>query len=215
MSVARKLERRLERLLDTAGRIFSGRPHLSEIADRLTREADFARFDHPTGPATANKYTITLNPADLVGDLNEMTNALVNEIEKHASEEGLRLEGPVSVEVVTADSVQAGSVVCHAEVVPGAQVPWARLIGEGESFLIGRNRAIVGRSAAADTPLPHEDISREHALIWRTAGQSWIKDLGSANGTKVEGRPVRADPARLEPGARVTLASHEYRFKDR
>ena len=215
MSVARRLERRLERLLDTAGRIFSGRPHPSEIAERLTREADFARFDHATGPATANKYTITLDSADLAGADDDLALMMAHHVEEHAAQEGLRLEGPVIVEVETSSKVQAGSVICRAEVVCGPQVPWAKLLGDGETFEIGRNRAIVGRSASADTVLPYEDISREHALIWRKGGQRWIKDLGSANGTKVDGRPVHFIPVRLEPGARVTLASHEYRFKDR
>ena len=157
---------------------------------------------------------VTLNPEDLADDPTELAIALAHEVEDHAAEEGLRLEGPVSVSVETADTVQAGSIICHAEVVPGAQVVWARLIGDGATFEIGRNRAIVGRSTTSDTPVPYEDVSRQHALIWRKGGTPWVKDLGSANGTKVDGRRVSLTPMRLQSGSRISLASHEFRFKD-
>jgi pSer/pThr/pTyr-binding forkhead associated (FHA) protein len=91
-------------------------------------------------------------------------------------------------------------------------VVWARLVGEGRSHEIGRNRALVGRSESADVTIAHDDVSRRHALIWREGGRVFLRDLASANGTLVDGVPLADDPAELSMGSMVTLASHRYRL---
>ena len=63
--------------------------------------------------------------------------------------------------------------------------------------LVGRH--LVGRSAAADTRLTSPGVSGEHALVTWADGCWVLRDLGSTNGTFVDGR-------RLGPGERVELA---------
>jgi hypothetical protein len=213
MSVVRGLEKRLERLLEgVAGRVFSGRLHPSEIAGRLAREADFARFDHETGPATANAYSLTVNKRDLEGNPADLEAVLVDELRRYTAEHGLRLEGPVLVRVATSPGVPRGSVVCHAEVSPGPQPSWARLVSGAESYEVAPNRALVGRAPEVDVRLPFEDVSRRHALLWREAGRVWLRDLGSANGTMVGGELAGDDPVELERGTVVALAGHSFRW---
>jgi pSer/pThr/pTyr-binding forkhead associated (FHA) protein len=60
--------------------------------------------------------------------------------------------------------------------------------------------------------LPYDNVSRKHALIWRSEGRSWIRDLGSSNGTSVDGLAVGSDPVPLSSGSVVSLAGHRYRF---
>ena len=213
MSVARSLERRLERLIEgVAGRVFSGRLHPSELAGKLAREADFARFNHPTGPATANLFVIQVHPRDLSVDASELGEMLAAEVAAYTAEEGLRLEGPAEVRIETSENAAPGVVSCHVEVVPGPPVVWARLTSRAESHDIGRNRALIGRSPTADTVVPHDDISRQHALVYREKGQTFVKDLASANGTKVDGIGAGRRPIQMEHGSVVHLASHRYRF---
>jgi hypothetical protein len=213
MNVARGFERRLERLLEgVAGRVFSGRLHPSEIAGRLAREADFARFDHETGPATANLYTLTVHTRDLSTDPAELEETLTEELERYTTAEGLRLEGPCRVLIESSDVVTPGTLTCHVEVAPGPPVPWARLLAGAEVIEIGRNRALVGRSDTADILLPYDDVSRKHASIWREGGRAWVKDLGSANGTLLDGDPVDGEPRVIEPGSVLTFAGHPYRW---
>lgn len=213
MSVARSLERRLERLIEgVAGRVFSGRLHPSELAGKLAREADFARFDHPTGPATANLYVIQVNPGDLTVDPAELEEMLAAEMGRYTAEEGLRLEGPIEVRIETSVGTAPGRATCHVEVVPGPPVVWALLVGRGENLGVGRNRAVLGRSADSDVVVPHDDVSRRHALIHRERGQVFLRDLRSANGTTVDGVRVGNDPTPVEPGSIVTLAGHRYRL---
>ncbi|HEX6286107.1 MAG TPA: FhaA domain-containing protein, partial [Acidimicrobiia bacterium] len=192
MNVVRNLERRLERLLEgVAGRVFSGRIHPSELAGKLAREADFARFEHFTGPATANLFVIQVNPDDLSVETSKLEKMLAAEMTAYTAEEGLRLEGPVTVRIEPSARATSGHVNCHVEVVPGPPVVWATLSANGESLDIGRNRATIGRAPDADVVVPHDDISRRHALIYREHGQTWLRDLSSANGTYVDG--VRID----------------------
>lgn len=213
VSVARSLERRLERLIEgVAGRFFSGRLHPSELAGKLAREADFARFDHPTGPATANLFVIRVNTDDLTVDPSKLERMLAAEMTAYTTQEGLRLEGPVQVRIETSDNAASGRAECHVEVAPGPPIIWARLRSKEESFDIGRNRAVIGRSPEADTVVPHDDISRRHALIYREHGQNWIRDLGSANGTTVDGAAVSAKPTQIQQGSFVGIAGHRFRF---
>ncbi|MBZ0236229.1 MAG: FHA domain-containing protein [Deltaproteobacteria bacterium] len=70
------------------------------------------------------------------------------------------------------------------------------------------NRVFVGRDPTA-SQLAHLEagLSRRHAEVWLTNGQLWIRDLGSANGTWVNGQSVGASPVVLQPGMQVYLGS--------
>jgi hypothetical protein len=213
MSLARSLERRLERLFEGAtGRVFSGRLHPSEMAGRIAREADLARYRHESGPATANRYVLTVSPEDLDVDPTALEKKLERALADHAASVGLLFEGPPRVEIRTSEEMAPGQFSCTPSVVPGPMPPWARLTGSGANIEIGANRVTLGRSPEADLVLPYDNISRRHALIWRSDGKTWIRDLGSSNGTTVNGVPVGERPTPLESGSVVSLAGHRFRF---
>lgn len=213
MSLARSLERTLERLFEGAtGRVFSGRLHPSEMAGRIAREADLSRYHHESGPATANKYVLTVSPTDLDVDPSILETQLEAALAEHAASTGLLFEGPPTVRIQTSGSVAPGQFKCVPSVEPGRLPPWARLTASGSTLEIGANRVTIGRSDEADLVLPYDDVSRKHALIWRSEGQAWIRDLGSANGTSVDGDAVGARPVPLTHGSILTLAGRRYRF---
>ncbi|MFE9428055.1 FtsK/SpoIIIE domain-containing protein [Kitasatospora sp. NPDC006697] len=64
----------------------------------------------------------------------------------------------------------------------------------------------VGRSSEADVPLDDPDVSRMH-LALRLAGDGsvTVHDLGSTNGTLLDGRPLAEEPQPLAPGALLRL----------
>ncbi len=215
MSLARSLERRLERLFEgTTGRVFSGRIHPSEMAGRIAREADLTSYQHPTGPATSNRFLLTFNPGDLDLDPTRLQRQLEAALSEHAAEAGLRLEGPPTVLIETSDRVSPGQFTCVPSVVPGRIPPWARLVAGEAEFEIGPNRAVIGRSREADVVLPYDDVSRNHALVWRAEGATWLKDLGSANGTILDGSPVARNGRQVEKGASITFGSHRFRLRE-
>ncbi len=213
MNLARSLERRLERLFEgAAGRVFSGRIHPSEMAGRIAREADLTSYEHVTGPATSNQYVLKVNPADLDVDPTRLQKRLELALAEHAAEAGLRLEGPPTVLIEASARVSPGQFTCVPSVVPGMIPRWARLVGDDTSYDLGPNRVLIGRSDNADIVLPYEEVSRRHSLIWRADGQAWIEDLGSANGTDVDGVRVGRTPQPLNKGDMIGFSGHRFRF---
>ncbi|MFF7145282.1 FHA domain-containing protein [Streptomyces nodosus] len=71
----------------------------------------------------------------------------------------------------------------------------------------------IGRSADADVPLDDPDVSRLHCAVTVTAdGRVSVADLGSTNGTVLDGRPVTDQPVRLAPGALLRLGESSLRL---
>jgi pSer/pThr/pTyr-binding forkhead associated (FHA) protein len=71
---------------------------------------------------------------------------------------------------------------------------------------------VIGRSSDADVHLSNDDVSRQHALLWREAGTTWLVDLGSSNGTSVNG--VAATSAvDLIDGDRLAFGATEFTFR--
>ncbi len=54
-------------------------------------------------------------------------------------------------------------------------------------------RVTIGRSSSNDIVLDDPAASRRHALLERLAAGWWIHDLGSLNGTLVNGKPVHRE----------------------
>lgn len=77
----------------------------------------------------------------------------------------------------------------------------------GKVSVISERSAVLGRDPRASTLSKHlqeEGVSRQHAQIWSKEGAWWIRDLGSANGTTLDGQPV-SEPVPLPPGAVIGL----------
>ena len=88
----------------------------------------------------------------------------------------------------------------------------ARLRIGGRTELLGSAGAVLGRSREADVVLDDANVSRKHAEI-RPSGGSWtVRDLGSTNGVKVNGR--RIDGAQsLKPGDVIELGTSHATFE--
>ena len=64
----------------------------------------------------------------------------------------------------------------------------------------------IGRLPPCDLLLPGGEVSRQHCRIDVTAGEASITDLGSTNGTFIDGRRLVA-PAPLRPGATIQVGA--------
>jgi FhaA, N-terminal domain/FHA domain len=81
---------------------------------------------------------------------------------------------------------------------------------EGREVPITVERAVLGRSRECDVRLADSNVSRRHAELRREDGAYWIVDLGSTNGTELNGK--RVERARLSDGDRITLGATDVRF---
>jgi pSer/pThr/pTyr-binding forkhead associated (FHA) protein len=64
----------------------------------------------------------------------------------------------------------------------------------------------IGRRADIEVPLPYASLSGLHAAMTRTNGGWEIEDLGSTNGTRLDGEPLAPHrPRPVRPGAQIAL----------
>ena len=77
--------------------------------------------------------------------------------------------------------------------------------GAGRSWPVEKERVIIGRSEDCDVVLAERQVSRHHAQIRRLDNQYVLEDLGSRNGTYVNGRQV-IEPHILQDGDEIQIA---------
>ncbi|MFJ4695046.1 FHA domain-containing protein [Streptomyces sp. NPDC088766] len=83
----------------------------------------------------------------------------------------------------------------------------------GGVHLLHGGRIRVGRSAEADVPLDDPDVSRLHCAVTLAAdGRVTVADLGSTNGTTVDGTRVQSRPLRFAPGALLRVGESGLRL---
>lgn len=92
---------------------------------------------------------------------------------------------------------------------PGGRTFVLRFISgkyQGGEFPISPDKPIVvGRSSDLDMVLVEDMVSRKHARIAMQTGEVWIEDLGSTNGTFVNGEKIKR--AKLKEGDRVLIGT--------
>ncbi|WP_406342135.1 FHA domain-containing protein [Streptomyces sp. NBC_01578] len=83
----------------------------------------------------------------------------------------------------------------------------------GGVHLLHGGQIRIGRSADADVPLDDPDVSRLHCAVTVSEdGQVSVTDLGSTNGTSLDGAEVHDRPVRLKPGALLRLGESTLRL---
>jgi len=208
------MERRLEQLVDgMAARLFRGRMSPVELGSLLVRQADLALRAGLFGPEAPNAFTVTLGgePAETEAR-DRVEDELAAVVSETAVERGWRLAGPVRVRLVMGSGSPATAGV-HTAFLPAPIPPWARLIPPGRPAREVRpNRALVGRSSQADVRLEDPEVSRRHALLWREAGGIWVADLGSSNGTYLNGEPL-PEVSEVADGDLITFGSSPFVFR--
>jgi len=82
---------------------------------------------------------------------------------------------------------------------------------EQHAFEIRPGVTIIGRSSASDVRLQSPRVSRSHVECYREGNTIRIRDLGSSNGTYVNGRKI-TEPVTLQDGDRVSIGDIELHF---
>ncbi|CAB4875553.1 MAG: FHA domain-containing protein [Actinobacteria bacterium] len=80
----------------------------------------------------------------------------------------------------------------------------------GESFHLEDGRQTIGRSPQSSVFLDDITVSRDHAVLVERAGQWWIDDCGSLNGTYVNRQ--RIDSQVLSDGDEVQVGKYRLAF---
>jgi hypothetical protein len=146
------------------------------------------------------------------------------------TDERLRLgEFGIQARLVRPDDQDAGRVVRgeegHTQVhsaagriseqlaEPNVRRGRAQLRHEGKAIILGSSGAVIGRSRDCDVTVQDENVSRRHAEV-RPSGGAWIvRDLGSTNGVKVNGRKISGAQS-LRPGDAIEMGLSRLTFEE-
>jgi pSer/pThr/pTyr-binding forkhead associated (FHA) protein len=71
----------------------------------------------------------------------------------------------------------------------------------------GRPPRVIGRSSEADVPLADPEASRRHAALQVAAGALYVTDLGSRNGTFLNGKRLAGEGIELKIGDHVDVGN--------
>ena len=77
---------------------------------------------------------------------------------------------------------------------------------------LDRLLVVVGRHPDCDTQLKSPRVSRWHCCMTEVDGEVWVRDLGSTNGTWIDGRRVSSGRVRI--GDVLAIAHHRYRVEE-
>ncbi len=80
--------------------------------------------------------------------------------------------------------------------------------GGGDVICLQKEKLVIGRRESCDIVLRFSNVSGQHARMTLEQGYWFLKDLGSRNGTKVNG--YRISRKRLDPGVTISFAKHSF-----
>lgn len=227
MGMLQRFESRLEHAVSGAfAKAFRSAVQPVELAAALQREVDnSAQILSRNRRLVPNTFRVQLSEMDY-GRLSPYQNTLVQELiemlREHADEQHYVFAGPVTIDLEQDDALVTGRFRVNssatASVSEGRRSRSATVgrSGETEVFLeVNGTRhtvhppgLVIGRSAEADLRINDPGISRRHAEV-RVSGRERpevsVVDLGSTNGTMVDGSRVRE--SRLRDGQRMRVGN--------
>jgi predicted component of type VI protein secretion system len=83
-------------------------------------------------------------------------------------------------------------------------------IAGGTPIEVAKDMTLVGRGEECDVRLEHKSVSKIHCVIVKTDGLMLVRDLGSTNGTRVNGTRVRR--GMLLPNDKISVANFHFRI---
>ena len=190
-------ERRLERLVEGAfARFFRSGLRPVEIGRRLVREMDLNRSVGVSGRTVVpNHFRVALSAED-VAQFAEVADSLRRELadaaREHARDERYGFMGPVDVELIADPAMRTGEFSVDARFREGTGGAGAGsiVLPNNERVVLGDRPLTIGRTPECDVTVNDANVSRRHAEI-RPWGDGFVLvDLGSTNGSRVNGVAV-------------------------
>ena len=201
-------ERGLERAVNGAfAKTFRSGLQPVEVTSALRRELDTKAVvvarDRILVP---NRFTVLLSPADY-STMSEVGPTLIDEfilqVERHATAQRYSFAGGISIQLESDDKLAEGVVDIESVSVKGA-VAWTPVLEiDGVMHPLAGSRTIIGRGSEADITVDDTGISRKHIEILWDGKRGQARDLGSTNGSKLNGITLAKAP--LEPDSVISI----------
>ncbi len=214
----RNFEKKLEKMVEGAfARAFRSGLRPVEVGRRLTREMDDSRSIGVRGnTVVANDFTVNLSQQD-ADEFAEVTDSMSRNLadlaREHARDEGYEFMGPIDVRLEVDPSMRVGSFSITARLREGGGGAGAGslVLPNGDRFVLGETVVTIGRMPDSVITLEDPNVSRNHAEIRPQGGGFVVADLGSTNGTKING--VKVSERVLQDGDELTFGATSFRFE--
>ena len=206
-------ERSLERAVGGAfAKTFRSGIHPLEIVAAIKREMDArATIVSRERILVPSEYLVSLSVADHER-LSELGTALIDEIigeiSTHRSQQAYQSSDVLRV-VLQVDPALSEGMVQATAILPKDGVVWIPVLDfEGTKYPLVQRRTVVGRGSDVDVVITGRGLSRRHFQIVWDGKRAEIEDLGSTNGTQLDGQPV----TRAALPERCTITAGEARI---
>jgi hypothetical protein len=212
------LEQRLERMVEGVFRRSRNAIRPIELGRRLIREMDDHRTVDVRGDRVVpNDFTILLSAIDHAGFADIETalrTELVEACREYAREESYHFMGPVRVELRVDNSLKAGrfGITSQIRQAESGHRPGTIVMPSGDRIELADGNNVIGRLAECAVTVSDGNVSRRHAQIHRSGTGFVVSDLGSTNGTFVNGERLIADH-RLDDGDIISIGGVNLRFE--
>ncbi|MEN9748997.1 MAG: hypothetical protein RL149_75 [Actinomycetota bacterium] len=216
MGFLENFEKGLERIVTGAfSKTFKSELQPIEIASAIKSEMDskasIVSRDRILAP---NTYNVRLSAADFTRmralGANLITE-LTNLAQTHAIKQGFQFGAALDIKLIEDGSLNLGQIVV-ASATEEIAVSWSPALDlNGKRYLLTASRTSVGRDESADIQIDDNGLSRKHFEILWDGSKAGIRDLGSTNGTKVDGRAMTESP--LQNETRISAGRSEFVFR--
>ncbi|HEX8025596.1 MAG TPA: FhaA domain-containing protein [Candidatus Limnocylindrales bacterium] len=212
-----RVERFFERLVERpSARIFRTRLQPIQVLRRVERAMEAGRRVEAGREVAPDRFTVHLHPADLaeLGDPAIVAGDVASGALAFARSHNLLLLDRPRVGIRADDAVVRGEVEVAASVTPPSAGGAPALDSETRAFEIPVPRAPkatleirepgrlsrtvdvtgpmrIGRATESELPITDPRVSRLHARVHARGGHLVLTDLGSTNGTRVNGQRIR------------------------
>lgn len=210
MGLLDRFERGIERVVSGAfAKTFRSGVEPVEIAAALRRELDTnARVVSRDRILAPNVLSVQLSPAD-AESLESLGDTLIDELQqsinKHARSNGYSFAAPLVISISEDDRLSKGMLEVSSRAAKG-EVSWSAVIDiKGNRHRLRRGRSVVGRGSDCEITIDDASASRRHVEIVWDGERAQVTDLGSTNGTLLNGK--RLDTALLEPDSIIDIGS--------
>jgi hypothetical protein len=189
-----------------------------ELGRRLVREMDEHRSVDVKGRRIVpNQFVFHLSPSDHAA-LGEIDEALIAELceaaREYARDEGYHFMGPVKVELTVGRDLKPGRFMLTSQMkeVGGGAGAGSLVLPTGQRLPLDDRPVVMGRLPDCTIVVSDLNVSRRHAEIHAVGTAFVLADLGSTNGTTVNGVRVNGERV-LRDGDVITLGTTHLRFE--
>jgi len=209
-------ERGLERAVNGAfAKTFKSGLQPVEITAALRRELDTkAAVVARDRILVPNSFTVRLSKSDydrMVALGPTLTDELVQNVQQHAAAQHYSFAGGISISLSEDPSLSAGMLEIKSDNVQGS-VAWTPVLEiNGKRHPILHSHTVIGRGSDADITVDDSAISRRHVEILWDGTRAQVNDLGSSNGSKLNGNPVAKAP--LPPDSVIDIGRTRIVFR--